>query len=433
MMKKILLLPLLAAALLLGGCSQQAAPETVPEETKPVVLDMVTCYGVDDGNRREFENAIRSYEEISGNRVWDRSSVSNEDWKNLVLTDFMTGSEPDVLFYFTNADADPFVNAGRVVSIEEIRAVYPDYATNLRESMFSQAADGKHYAVPSSGYWESLFVNRRVLEDCDIPVPGPDYTWEQFLEDCEVIKSKGYTPIAGSLGEIPHYWFEFLVMNNGSVFDHQNIPALDGEGKLLMDETAEKWIAALEDLKDLYEKGYFPENTLTAADVETVAMFAQGQAAFLVDGSWKVGYLSEHYPEHLRDFTVSFFPGKGNREAAHAVGGISMGYFITRKAWNDPNKQKAAVELVFHMTSEEVLKSFVSTEITALTEYTPPAGVNILQKSASEAFAQVTELSPAVQDSISSDAKRELFASVPNVVTGRVTAEQAVEAAIKLN
>lgn len=32
------------------------------------------------------------------------------------------------------------------------------------------------------------------------------------------------------------------------------------------DEAGQKWVAALNDIKDLYEKGFFPENTLTAND-----------------------------------------------------------------------------------------------------------------------------------------------------------------------
>ena len=101
------------------------------------------------------------------------------------LTDFMTGSEPDVLFYFTDADADPFINAGKVVSIEEIRETYPDYGTNMKQSMMAVASDGLHYAVPSYGFWENLFVNKAVLKQCGVTLPGSDYTWDQFLSDCQ--------------------------------------------------------------------------------------------------------------------------------------------------------------------------------------------------------------------------------------------------------
>ena len=433
-MKKRICCLLAALGLTLAACGKEipAATLFVPEESG-VVLDVVTSYGGDDGNRKNFERAVREFEKSTGNRIWDRSSVSNEEWKNKVLADFMTGSEPDVLFYFANADADPFISAGRVVSVEEIRQVYPDYATNIKESMMTKAADGKHYAVPSAGYWESLFVNKKVLDECGIRVPDAAYTWEQFLEDCAIIKSRGYTPIACSLFEIPHYWFEFLVMNNGSVYNHLEKPTVDGNGELVDDEVSRKWIAALEDMKLLYDAGYFPENTMAATDRETVAMFAQGEAAFLLDGSWKVGYFEENFPNNLGDYVVSFVPGKGNRLASEAVGGISMGYFITRRAWEDDQKQQAAVQFVSHMTSDQVISSFATTEGTGLISEVMPAGTNALQQSASDAFYHVTQMSTAVQDAISSDAKRDLFSNIQKVVTGRMTPAEAVESAMKLN
>ena len=107
-----------------------------------VTLNVVTSYGGDDGNRGNFEAAVKAYEEATGNKVNDGSATSNEEWKAKVLTDFETGSEPDVLFFFTTADAEPFVSAGKVVSIDEIRAEYPDYATNMKSSMMAVAADG---------------------------------------------------------------------------------------------------------------------------------------------------------------------------------------------------------------------------------------------------------------------------------------------------
>ena len=157
MRKRILALLLAALTLVsLAACAGEA-PAPAPEK-----LRVVTSYGRGDGNRKNYEAAVASYEAETGNRVIDESSTSNEEWKNQVLTDFMTGSEPDVLFYFTDVDAEPFIKAGRVVSIEEIRQEYPDYATNMKSAMMATASDGLHYAVPSTGYWENLFVNRRV-------------------------------------------------------------------------------------------------------------------------------------------------------------------------------------------------------------------------------------------------------------------------------
>ena len=389
-------------------------------------LNVVTSYGGDDGNRANFEAAVKAYEESTGNKVNDGSATSNEEWKAKVLTDFETGSEPDVLFYFTNADAEPFISAGKVVSIDDIRAEYPDYATNMKSSMMAVAADGKQYSVPSSGYWENMFVNKAVLEDCGVEVPGPDYTWDQFLADCETIKEAGYTPIACSLVEVPHYWFEFMVMNNGTVENHLDLPESSE------DEVGAKWVAGLNDIKALYEAGYFPENTLTASDAETVELFNSGEAAYLIDGSWKVGYFTENAAD-LDDFAIAYVPGKGERKASEAIGGISMGYFITTKAWDDPEKREAAVEFVSQLTSDEVMSNFVTTEVTALVNGASPAGLNSLQQSAADANANITAIAGAVQDTLTAEARGDLFANIQNVVTGKMTAEEAIDSALALN
>lgn len=426
---------LLSVVFCLGcaACTYEAESADAGASNDSIMLTVVTSYGGDDGNRSNFVAAVNAYQQDTGVVVLDNSAASNEEWKTKVLTDFMTGSEPDVLFYFTNADADPFINADKVVSIEEIREVYPDYATNMKESMMAVASDGYHYAVPSTGFWETLFANKAVLDACGVDVPGPDYTWEQFLADCETIQNAGYTPIACSLYEIPHYWFEFMVMNNGTLKKHLEVPSLDSAGNLVEDEVSQKWIGALEDMKYLYESGYFPENTLTATDAETVAMFGNGEAAFMIDGSWKVGYFTRNYPEKLDDFVVSFVPGKGERRANEAIGGISMGYFITRKAWDNPEKQKAAVEFVFHMTSEEILSTFVTTEVTALVNGAVPTGLNTIQQSAADAIVELDNVVGAVQDAISGEAKSDLFANIQKVMTGQMNAKDAVESAIRLN
>lgn len=429
---------------LLAGCGSKtekpAETTKKTEESKedgkaaePTEITVVTSYGGDDGNRQNYENAVASYQEATGNTVMDASATSNEEWKAKVLTDFETGTEPDVLFFFTNADAEPFIEAGKVVDIATIRETYPEYADNMKDSMMAAAADGKNYAVPSSGFWENMFVNKKVLADCNIEVPGPDYTWDQFLADCQTIKDKGYTPIAVSLFEVPHYWFEFVLMNNGTMANQLEVPAVDADGKLVEDAVSEKWVNGLNDMKDLYEKGFFPENTLTAKDADTVQLFAEGEAAFLIDGSWKVGHFVDNYADQLEDYAISYVPAKGERKATEALGGISMGYFITKKAWDDPAKQAAAVAFVEHMTSDEIMSTFVTTEVTALKNGASPEGLNSLQQSAADANNNITGITGAVQDTITSECKTDLFANIQHVVTGEMTAEEAIASAIALN
>ena len=107
-MKKFLAILLCAVMVMaLGACGQQSAAQTkapdavtteAPAPAGPVDLNVVTSYGGDDGNRANYEAAIAGYEAESGNKVMDASATSNEEWKAKVMTDFETGTEPDVLF-----------------------------------------------------------------------------------------------------------------------------------------------------------------------------------------------------------------------------------------------------------------------------------------------------------------------------------------------
>ena len=228
-MKRVWLFAILSLTLL-AACGRREVPD---QDDPPVTLRVVTSFGGEDGNRKNYEAAVAAYEAETGNLVRDSSAISNEEWKARVLTDFETGSEPDVLFFFANADAEPFIKADKVVSVEEIRREYPDYAGNMDGGKLPAASDGRHYAVPILGYWEYLYVNKTVLAECGVAEPGPDYSWDQFLADCQTIREHGLTPVACSLAEVSHYWFEFAVLNNGDPARHLTAARLDGDGRLV--------------------------------------------------------------------------------------------------------------------------------------------------------------------------------------------------------
>ncbi|MFR5601137.1 MAG: ABC transporter substrate-binding protein [Lachnospiraceae bacterium] len=344
------------------------------------------------------------------------------------------GAEPDVLFYFTGADANSFIQAGKVVSIEEIQKVYPDYAANMNQELIpASLVDGGSYAVPVNGYWEGLFVNTAVLEAAGLEVPGKDYTWDQFLADCEVIKRAGYIPIAASLGSIPHYWWEYATFNQGDPETHYRVP------ETVDDVGGQNWIAGLEDVKTLYDRGYFPGNTLSATDDDTFRMFMGDQAAFLLDGSWKVGGIIRACQtdpddpetldqERLDQFTVTYVPGKGERNATDLIGGLSMGYYITKKAWDNPKKRDAAVDFVTYMTSDEVVPVFARHTASALLEVSDEDQTQFcsLQLKAMEMVSGVTSFTGAVQDLFRGDCRTPIFHGMSQIVTGRTEIKEAV-------
>ncbi|NLC78921.1 MAG: carbohydrate ABC transporter substrate-binding protein [Ruminococcaceae bacterium] len=396
---------------------------TGEKEQGGVEISVVTMYGGDDGNRAVYQNACYEYETISENTINDSSAQSSESWKAKVVTDFEVGAEPDVLFFFTGTDSDPFVRAGKVVSVDEIRKVYPNYAANMDYDMFpASAVDNECYAVPVNGYWESLYVNKTVFSSCGLELPDENYTWDKFLSDCAVIRDNGYTPIA--LSAYPHYWFEYFLYNECPAAVYGEIPAVDSG------ECWDAWVAALNKFKEFYELGFFPENYLTATDDETCRMMVDNSAAFLLDGSWKINYFIENGVDE--NIALTYVPGAGARATTDIIGGLSAGYYITQKAGENEEKRAACVDFISFMTSDEMVSKFGAMAITALSNGTlEEAHESELVTQARIILAGATDTTAAVQDSMDGDARTFMFESIrSSIVTGNRTAEDVLREVI---
>lgn len=398
------------------------------EAAKKVTLNVTTTYAGNDGNAQNFQDAVAAWESTSGNKVNDSSSTSDETFKARVLADFETGSEPDVLFFFNGVDSNPFVQAGKVISVDEIRKEYPNYATNMKDGMLGASpVDGKNYSVPVNGYWEGMFVNKEVCQAAGIEIPGPNTTWDEFLTICQKIKDAGFTPIAVSLATVPHYWFEFSIYNYLTPANHNILPTS------ITDTHGKAWINGLKDIKDLYDKGFFPENTLTGTDDETVQMFIDNKAAFLIDGSWKVGGI-ESLTTNIDNFTVTYVPGKNERKTTDIIGGLSSGYYITKKAWEDPDKRAAAVDFISYMTSDEMVSKFAQVSATALKNGSKvdESTLSSLAKDGLKLVKGATGMTSAVQDQIPAECRVPVFDGMPNLVTGKNNIEDAVQSVLEL-
>ena len=164
-------------ALTLAGVMAATTLFAVPAMADGVELNVTTTFAGEDGNAQNFKDAVAAWEEETGNTVNDASATSDEAFKARIEMDFQTGADPDVLFFFTGADANSFIEADKVVSVDEIRETYPDYAANMKDELLPKSlVDDKAYAIPVNGFWEALFVNTEVLDAAGVAVPGADYT-----------------------------------------------------------------------------------------------------------------------------------------------------------------------------------------------------------------------------------------------------------------
>ncbi|MBR4576065.1 MAG: carbohydrate ABC transporter substrate-binding protein [Clostridia bacterium] len=389
-------------ALLLGfmlAWTLSAAP------AEGVTLRTVSCFAGDDSAAGAYVEILNRYESETGNTVRDTSSTSSEAWKSSVLNDFAAGNEPDILFFFAaGADSAPLLS--RVVPLDEINREYPEIT--LAENDALREADGKIYAVPVRGYWEGLYVHTDLFEKYGAPLPE---NWDSLLEAIRIFRENGIIPIAVSLSDIPHYLAEMALLACAGKEEQQARPRS-------LQEVPASWFEAMRVIRELTEAGAFAGNAAATYESASTAQFLSKEAAMQFDGSW----LTSSIPPSAMD-TVAVYPmpkRDGNGSSDCYIGGVSMGFYLTRRSWNS-GRRDAAVRLLAELTGPESLQSLGNLSLSGR-----------LRASADRMREGRNMVSP-LQDAMNKNAREVwLLECIPAVAAGTMTAEQCWEKVMAL-
>jgi len=342
---------LLAVSLVLVSCDDSTT------------LTTVSMFGGTDPNGEVYREIIDDFKKETGWKVKDTSTQANEEWKEKVRNDFVSGNEPDVLQFFTGEDAKAFVDAGKVVSIEEIRKEYPNYAKNINESLM-----GTH-SVPTTGFVEGIFTNTTHFKSNESKayLNKTNWTWDEFKDLLALLvdenDTEGYKPI--SMGQdIPHYWLDHMVLADLGEDFATVIKGTNGDQKLT--ETLLK----LNEIKEYL--------SYESSEADASQGFKDGDYTFLLDGSWAAGGLvGSEVEEHVKVFP---FPVVNEDVGTVLLSGYTSGFYITKKAWDNEDKRAKAVEFVEMMTSTTALTKYAKVGGFAADDNAVPADVHPINK-----------------------------------------------------
>ena len=390
---------LLIFALCLGLMSASTA--------EGVTIRTVSTFAGTDAAAGAYVELLRAWETETGNKVEDASATSDEAWKTGVLNDFAAGNEADVLFYFAKtADSAPILN--RVVPISEINAAYPDLT--LKENPLSAEADGVIYSIPVRPFWEGLFVNTDLFTQYGLELPTD---WAKLETAIKKFNDVGIVPISVSFADVPLYIVEFLIIACCTPDEHKARP-------FSTYEVPDSWKEGMALLNKLYNMGAFARDASATTEAVTSQLFRDKKAAMQLDGSW----FANGIPEASWDTTaVMPFPVyAGDADPNAFIGGVSMGFYLSRKAWNDPNKRDAAVNLLAFLTNEENGRQ--------LSTFT--FGGELLQSSY-ELLDNEQVMLPPIQDAMNAEARSAWFARIPALVNGTADPAQVWADVMALN
>lgn len=384
-------------------------------------LTTFTLFAYDSSDGEVYKSLLEEYKaQNPAVQISDTSKAFSEDTVAELASAFESGSQPDVFFFHTGTNASAFSKESLVVPLEEIQAKYPDYARDIAPYALENIADGgKVLAVPVRGFYEGLFVNTDLFEQYELELPT---SWSLFENAIDTFAKAGIIPISASLDETPHYLLDQLILATGGAQDYKMLPKAAGE-------VPQSWHSAMQMLSSLNKLSAFGQSEVCASDSEATDLFLQKKAAMKADGSWLAARLEA---SGMGDSTAVLpfpVPEGGKRLEGEITGGFSSGFYISRKAWDDVQKQAAAVALVKQLTTAEAIGRFGNVAGLPAAKGEKPDLQSKLTQSASELCSKVTTALKPLDARMGSDTWNSVITNVTAVAKGELSAEQVFQKA----
>ena len=197
---------------------------------------------------RILEDAIAEFEkQHPGTRVEYVSGIIREDYSEWLSEQMMRGTAPDI-FFVPGEHFNDFAEAGVLRDltpfIEGDGEFSPDqyYTSAYAYGNY----EGVQYALPYECAPKLMFVNKSILEQEGIDMPGNQWTWEDFYRICrEVTKDTDENGTIDQFGAVGYTWEDAFDSNGVTLFDEK------GTECYLTDERAKAGISFIGKLEEL--------------------------------------------------------------------------------------------------------------------------------------------------------------------------------------
>ena len=271
--------------------------------------------------------------------------TSVPDAGTVLKTRIANGEAPDVInIYPQNADFKGWAADGQFVDLTD----ESDILGNLNDGAAeAYAVDSKIYNVPLTTNVSGIYYNKDAFAELGIEVPK---SLAEFQDIVKKIKDDGQTPFAEALGDpwtVNGYAQLAWIQSAGSPQAANDYLRFSDKGAIKSDEVT-KNVAAYLDLL----AGNGQSNSDGALYADTVAVFAEGKALMMANGSWALTVIKQQEP----DFEVGFFPMPGLTADAPVmtVGAADMAVSISA----DSENIDASKDFVKYLSSTEAMQKY---------------------------------------------------------------------------
>lgn len=318
-MKKIIALLLAAlTAAAAASCSAQETPSS-----GQITLTLWSIAAESDNYHQPYLKAIADFEAAHPNIKIDLETFENESYKTKLRSAVAANELPDIFFTWGGGFSQPFVEAGRVLCVDE---AYLNYQDALPEVMLTNLTfDGKKYGSVYTMNVSMLFYNKVMFDWYGLQPPA---TFEELKTVCQTFIDNGITPFGISARDI---WGLAMVHDQLTLKTAGPAAvksALTKDGTLSYD--SQDFLIASSHFAELVNMGAFSKDAIMLTNDEATQIFYDGKAPMYITGSWMVSdfYLKSQIPGNFDCVPVPVVNG-ANAAATDFMGGPSDSLMVS--------------------------------------------------------------------------------------------------------
>ena len=204
---------------------------------------------------------------------------------------------------------------------------------------------GKTYGVGAVESTSGIIYNKEIFERCGLSVPQ---TYQDFLNICKTLESKGITPIGVGGSDLWHmeYWVNH--------FFRTDVLSKNPEWLRQCSEGVVSWtdaeaIQMLNDLKNLFDAGYVNDDWQTTRDGNLPYKMAEGEIAMMYTGPWTSFAIQKLNPS----MELGWFYVPDVKGVTYAGDNLDTFWSVTKECEEDPDKYDAAMTFLKYFYSEQ--------------------------------------------------------------------------------
>lgn len=386
-----------------------------------ITLTFMNSWGGYDTKASTVEQLFDEFQKKEKNIEVVNHTLSGDDFLPTIKDKFATGRQPDVFGLWPGSDIRTLIKAGKVADLTELVTSDPNWYNSFEKSMWSQVMqDGKIYGLPVEITFEGLFINKDLFDRYNVKVPQ---NYEDLKKAVITFKKNNIIPIAYNSKPEGSYLYQNIVMS----LDGKNV-----ENPFVNGRIRYSYIKSMYIMRELHELGAFPndDECFTMESNARDDLFVQKKAAMIVQGSW---FINKCRPETVE---LVPFPRMSDSSPNAAVYCLGCGtFYISQKAWNDPEKKEAAIKLLRFLTSKSTCEKLaVQTDMVSCVKIDEnKIKYNKLTKSGLKMVKDASVLVGAPDSYIKRSVWEEVIISYfPDMLCNKLSPEELWDMAIKV-